>query len=76
MFGLNEAHLQRETGGARQTSLVLGRQSLPRVHVGYAIPLADAPAVLRIRYFIGRGFTLQTESGAETGADLLYTIER
>lgn len=76
LFGLNEAHLQRETGGARQTSLVLGRQLLPRVHVGYAIPLADAPAVLRIRYFIGRGFTLQTESGAETGADLLYTIER
>ncbi len=77
LFSLGEARIERErSGGTRQTSLVLGRQVLPRVHVGYAIPIRGSQNVLRIRYVIGRGFSLQTESGEEVGADLLYVLER
>lgn len=81
VFGLEQARLERTTtvveGGTtrRETSLVLGRQILPRVQLDYAIGLINTANVIRLRYRISDRWILQTESGEETGADLLYTIE-
>lgn len=76
-FGLETARIERtnpDDEGQRQSRLVLGRRVLPRVHIDYAIGLTGAANVVRLRYMITDHWILQTESGEETGADLLYTF--
>jgi translocation and assembly module TamB len=75
IFGVEEARIERGSRPA-ETALVLGKQVLPRVKVDYSIGLLGAPNTLRIRYEVGRGWLLQTESGAEAGADLIYTFKK
>jgi translocation and assembly module TamB len=74
-FGLEEARIQRgET--FEEASLVLGKYLSPRLYVSYGIGLFEAADTVRVRYILGSKWTLQAESGENTGADLLYTIER
>jgi translocation and assembly module TamB len=73
-LGLQDARIEGEN--LQQASLFLGTYLSPRLYVGYGIGLFDTNNLLRIRYRLGRSWVLQTESGEETGADLLYTIER
>ena len=76
-FGLETARIERtapDQAGNRRTSLVLGTEILPRVQVDYAIGFGAAANVLRLRYRLTEHWILQTESGQETGADILYTF--
>jgi translocation and assembly module TamB len=73
-LGLQDARIEGEE--LQQASLFLGTYLSPRLYVGYGFGLFDAANLLRIRYQLGRSWVLQTESGAETGADLLFTVER
>jgi translocation and assembly module TamB len=73
-LGLQDARIEGEN--LQQASLFLGTYLSPRLYVGYGIGLFDTANLLRIRYHLGNAWVLQTESGDETGADLLYTIER
>lgn len=76
-FGLETARIERsepDQEGTRSTSLVLGTEILPRVEVDYAIGFGAAANVLRLRYRLTEHWILQTESGQETGADILYTF--
>ena len=76
-FGLETARIERtspDEGGSRRTSLVLGTEILPRVQVDYAIGFGAAANVLRLRYRLTEHWIFQTESGQETGADILYTF--
>jgi translocation and assembly module TamB len=73
-LGLQDARIEGEN--LQQASLFLGTYLSPRLYVGYGIGLFDTVSLLRIRYRLGKAWVVQTESGAETGADLLYTIER
>lgn len=73
-FGLQEARIQ--TGSTlRQSSLVLGKYLSPRLYVKYSVGLAGAFNELRIRYELSKRWALETETGLQGGADLLYTIE-
>lgn len=77
VLGLEEARVEAEEGeGLEGATLVLGTYLSPRLWVGYGIGLFDATNVLRVRYQLGTNWLLQTESGAHTGADIIYTIER
>jgi translocation and assembly module TamB len=59
-----------------ETSLVLGRYLSPRLYVGYGVGLAEAINTIKMRYTIGDHWTVRTEGGTHSGADLVYTIER
>lgn len=56
-------------------ALVVGRYFSPRFYVSYSIGLFESTNTLHLRYKINRVFTLQGESGAESGMDLIYTKE-
>jgi translocation and assembly module TamB len=74
-YGLEEARIE-STGGLKEASLVVGKYLSPRLYVTYGLGLFEPISTFRIRYILGRDWTLQAEQGTETGADFLYTVER
>ncbi len=75
-FGLEEARIE-STGGIKEASLVVGKYLSPRLYVTYGLGLFEPVSTFRIRYILGRNWSLQAEqSGTATGADALYTVER
>jgi len=74
-YGLEEARIE-STGGLKEASLVVGKYLSPRLYVTYGLGLFEPISTFRIRYILGREWTLQAEQGTETGADFLYTVER
>jgi len=59
-----------------ETSFVLGRYLSPRLYVSYGVGLAEAINTIKMRYTVGDHWTVKTEGGTHSGADLVYTIER
>lgn len=74
-YGLEEARVET-TGGLEEASLVVGKYLSPRLYVTYGIGLFEPINTFRIRYILGREWTLQAEQGEGTSADILYTVER
>ncbi|HEX9942924.1 MAG TPA: translocation/assembly module TamB domain-containing protein [Thermoanaerobaculia bacterium] len=74
-FGLEEARIE-STGGLKESSLVVGKYLSPRLYVTYGLGLFEPVSTFRIRYILGRQWTIKAEQGEETSADFLYTIER
>ncbi len=74
-FGLDEVAV---TGGdtLEEAALVIGKYLSPRLYVNYSVGLFDTANQLRMRYEMSRRWSLQTETGTATGADLLFTLER
>ena len=59
-----------------QAKITFGKYLSSRLYVSYGIGLFQPGHAFRLLYDLGRGFKLSTESGVESGGDLLYTIER
>ncbi len=74
-FGLEEARVE-STGGLKEASLVVGKYLSPRLYVTYGLGLFEPVSTFKIRYLLGRAWTLQAEQGVGTSADFLYTVER
>ena len=75
-FGLEEARIE-STGGLKEASVVVGKYLSPRLYVSYGLGLFEPVSTFKIRYLLGREWSLQAEqSGVATGADILYSIER
>jgi translocation and assembly module TamB len=74
-FGLEEATIE-SSGNLNQASLVVGKYLAPHLYVLYGIGLFQPINTFRIRYILSSKWTLQAESSTETGADILYTLER
>ncbi|HEX4963781.1 MAG TPA: translocation/assembly module TamB domain-containing protein [Thermoanaerobaculia bacterium] len=74
-FGLEEARIE-SSGGLQDASLVVGKYLSPRLYVTYGIGLFEPISTFRIRYILGRVWTLQAEQGTGTSADFLYDVER
>lgn len=74
-FGLEEARIESD-GSLDQASLVVGKYLSPRLYVTYGIGLFEPINTFRVRYLLSDKWSLQAESGEETGADALYTVER
>jgi translocation and assembly module TamB len=61
----------------QNTSLMLGKQLTPKLHVGYSMGITERINTLTLRYQLWRKLLLQTETtGDNSGLDLIYTIER
>lgn len=74
-FGLDKLTL--EAGDTyQQTSVSVGKYLTPRLYIDYSLGLLDAVNRLRLNYQISKRWSVQTETGLETGGDLLYSRER
>jgi translocation and assembly module TamB len=75
-FGLEDVYVEAGPD-ADEVALVVGTYLSPRLYVSYGIGVFEPASTLRIRYELGRRWTIQTETGPERrGADVLFTIER
>lgn len=74
-FGFDDLRVESSSSGD-QASLVVGRYLSPRLYVSYGVGLIESVNTLNLRYQISSKWRLETESGSEQGADLLYSIER
>ena len=74
-FGFEEVTIQTESE-VEESALVVGRYLTPQVYVRYGVGLFQAFSLFQFGYHISDRFLLQGESGAQTGTDLFYTIEK
>ncbi len=85
-FGLSEMNVEsvqtfdQGTGGTvGKTSLVLGKQITPRLYAHYStsFDFLNPVSTFNLRYKLSKRFSIQSETSTiDTGADLLYSIER
>jgi translocation and assembly module TamB len=59
-----------------ETSLVIGRYLSPRLYVSYGTSITETLNTFKLRYTLGDHWTVKTEIGTASGADLVYSIER
>lgn len=62
--------------GSQAAQLTLGKYLTPKLFVSYGVSLFQPGQTFRLRYDLGHGFKVQTESGASNGGDLIYSFER
>lgn len=61
----------------QNTSLMLGKQLTPKLHLGYSVGITEHINTFSLRYLLWRKLLLQTQTtGQNSGIDLIYTIER
>jgi len=75
--GLDEISIGARPGEtAEQARLTVGKYLSPKLYISYGIGLFQPGNIFKLVYELGRGFKLQTETGVESGGDILYSIER
>ena len=75
--GLDEISIGAQAGASNdQASLVLGKYLSPKLYISYGVALFKPGQSFRLRYSLSDKWTLKTETGSQTGGDLIYTIER
>ena len=76
-MGLDEISIGAQAGASNdQASLVLGKYLSPKLYISYGVALFKPGQSFRLRYSLSDKWTLKTETGSQTGGDLIYTIER
>jgi translocation and assembly module TamB len=73
--GLSEVTIETEED-LEEASVKIGQYLSPNLYVSYGIGLFDPVSTLRLRYILSRRWTLQAETGEETGADALFKVQR
>jgi translocation and assembly module TamB len=74
-LALDEAYLESGSD-IKETAFVAGKYLSPKLYVSYAAGLFENTNTFRARYSLTPRWTLQTESGKQSGTDLLYWFER
>ncbi len=75
-LGLPDISVESTSTLSNDTSLVLGKYLSPRLYVSYGVSLTESINTFKMRYTINDRWTIKTESGKESAADLVYTIEK
>ena len=78
LFGIKasvEKTQPQQPTGQEQATLFLGRYLSPRLYVAYGVGIFEPANVFRVRYRITKDWLVQTESGTETGGDVLYKLQ-
>jgi len=73
--GLDEAGIESE-GGLDDAALVTGKYLSPKLYVSHGYGLFDQVSTFRARYLVSKKVTVQAETGAGSGGDVLYRLER
>lgn len=76
-IGIDEITVGAKPGETNdQAMFTVGKYLSPKLFISYGISLFQQGYTFRIQYDLGHGFKARTETGIESGGDLLYTIER
>jgi translocation and assembly module TamB len=62
--------------GTESTSLFLGKYLTPRLYLQYGLGLFQSSNTVRLRYKLNKHWRLQSETGEESGADVLFEWEK
>jgi len=73
-FGLDEVSF--ETNDANEAAMVAGKRINDKLYVRYVFGALGQPGAFRIRYRLGRGFSLESSTGSQQSLDLIYLLER
>ena len=65
----------KSTSEIDQTVLFLGKYLTPELYVEYGVGLLDTGNLIRLNYRIHKNWELESESGKETSADILFTVD-
>jgi translocation and assembly module TamB len=63
-------------GSLDQSALVLGKAISPRLYIRYALGVLDGEGSVKLDYKLTDRISLEAESGARQGADVIYRLER
>lgn len=75
-FGFDDIYVE---GGesSSDVSVMIGKEVFEDLYISYGYDPFNAASLFRARYDLWKGFSVETEVGAEkTGADLLWSIEK
>lgn len=76
-IGIDEVSVGAKPGQTNdQAMFTVGKYLSPKLFIAYGVGLFQPGHTFRMQYDIGKGFKVQTETGVQSGGDLLYTIER
>jgi translocation and assembly module TamB len=74
-FGIDQVTV--ESGGSFGTGALVIRHYLsPKLYISYGVGLMERLNIFLMRYQISRIWALEAESGSQSGADLVYTLEK
>ena len=73
-FGLDEVSF--ETNDANEAAMVAGKRISDKLYVRYVFGAMGQAGAFRIRYRLGRGFSLESSTGSQQSLDLIYLFER
>lgn len=65
----------RPAAGLSQTMLTVGKYLTPKLYISYGRSLFTGGNLVRLRYDIFKHWQVETQTGAESGADLYYKID-
>jgi len=74
ILGLDEVSF--ETNNANEAAMVAGKRINDKLYVRYVFGSSGEPGAFRIRYSLGKGFSLESSTGSQQSLDLLYLIDR
>ena len=74
ILGLDEVSF--ETNNANEAAMVAGKRINDKLYVRYVFGSSGEPGAFRIRYSLGRGFSLESSTGSQQSLDLIYLIDR
>lgn len=76
-IGIDEIGIGARPGESTDLAqLTIGKYLSPKLFISYGVRLFQPGQSFRMQYDLGRGFKLASETGVESGGDLLYTIEK
>ncbi len=76
-LGLDEVSVSSKPGQTSdQAQFTLGKYLSPRLYISYGVGLFQPGHTFRLLYDISKHFKLSTETGVESGGDILYTTDR
>lgn len=73
-FGLDSVEFTGES--PEDAAVQIGKYLSPKLYLGYGIGIFEPVSTVQLRYTLSKIWTLQAESGTQSGVDLLYIYER
>src|SRR5690606_37114668 len=75
--GMDEVSVGARPGGpTEQAMFTVGESLSPKLFIAYGVGLFQPGHTFRMQYDLGGGFKVRTETGVQSGGDLLYSFER
>jgi len=65
-----------EGKGAKDASLQIGKYLTPKLYISYGVGLFEPVTQLKMSYDLSKRWSLEAESGTNSGMDFLYKIEK